>query len=164
MKNINITASNRNHNCNQNFQPLLHVATDHKKYFNSEKIQKFIKLVLASIISLTTILAFSLISTNANAQHVRGRVYFNVGDPFFPPFFQPFPFPRRTIIVREPPEEIVYVEKAPTVITTTQSAKLADQNLEVGYWYYCSTSKAYYPYVATCKIPWQKISPVPTQQ
>lgn len=32
-----------------------------------------------------------------------------------------------------------------------------------GYWYYCSASQAYYPYVQTCDVPWTPVSPVPTR-
>ncbi len=32
------------------------------------------------------------------------------------------------------------------------------------YWYYCPTSKAYYPYVKRCSVPWQKVVPTPPNQ
>ena len=28
-------------------------------------------------------------------------------------------------------------------------------------WYYCAASNAYYPYVATCAVPWQPVVPQP---
>jgi hypothetical protein len=30
-----------------------------------------------------------------------------------------------------------------------------------GYWYYCSTSGAYYPHVQTCDVPWMPVTPTP---
>ena len=30
-----------------------------------------------------------------------------------------------------------------------------------GYWYYCSDSRAYYPYVKECASGWQRVAPQP---
>ena len=32
------------------------------------------------------------------------------------------------------------------------------------YWYYCRTSKGYYPYVKDCPVGWEKVSPLPPGQ
>lgn len=33
-----------------------------------------------------------------------------------------------------------------------------------GYWYFCSASGAYYPYVQTCAVPWTPVAPAPPAQ
>lgn len=35
---------------------------------------------------------------------------------------------------------------------------------EIGHWYYCRTSKGYYPYVKDCPVGWEKVSPLPPGQ
>ncbi len=50
------------------------------------------------------------------------------------------------VIQQSPP---VYIEKPPP------------QELAAGYWYYCASSKSYYPYVNDCPEPWQRVSPTP---
>jgi len=32
-----------------------------------------------------------------------------------------------------------------------------------GYWYYCSDSRAYYPYVKECPAGWQRVAPRPQE-
>jgi hypothetical protein len=32
-----------------------------------------------------------------------------------------------------------------------------------GYWYFCSASGVYYPYVQTCAVPWTPVPPTPPQ-
>jgi hypothetical protein len=51
-----------------------------------------------------------------------------------PFFFDPFPVYVAPPVVEEPP---VYVQ--PPVS---------------GYWYYCPSAGGYYPYVASCPVPW----------
>jgi hypothetical protein len=31
---------------------------------------------------------------------------------------------------------------------------------QTGNWYYCDTSKAYYPYVTSCSVPWRQVAPI----
>ncbi len=45
----------------------------------------------------------------------------------------------RPIYIEQPP---VYIERAPAPQT---------------YWYFCVESQAYYPHVATCVSPWQRV-------
>jgi hypothetical protein len=33
-----------------------------------------------------------------------------------------------------------------------------------GYWYYCSASSTYYPYVQNCAVPWTPVAPTPPGQ
>jgi hypothetical protein len=50
----------------------------------------------------------------------------------------------------------VYVEPAPVPPVVVAPAPQAAAT-----WYYCPTSSAYYPYVATCASEWQKVPAIP---
>jgi hypothetical protein len=50
----------------------------------------------------------------------------------------------------------VYVEPAPVPPVVVAPAPQAAST-----WYYCPTSRAYYPYVATCASQWQMVPAVP---
>ncbi len=63
---------------------------------------------------------------------------------YYPPYVPP-------VVVTQPP---VYVEQAPA-----ESAAPAPQPQQ--YWYYCSASKTYYPYVKECPGGWQRVAPQP---
>jgi hypothetical protein len=83
---------------------------------------------------------------------VRARVFVGLGPsfwwgpPYYPywwyhgPAYYSYPVP----VVQEPP---VYIQQEP--------ATAAPQ----AYWYYCSSSGAYYPNVQTCPEPWIKVPP-----
>jgi hypothetical protein len=116
------------------------------------------------------------VSGNAFAQHWhdRGHVNFgvNVGfGPYWGPMYYPpphyyYPYPQ-TVIVAPPPSP-VYIEQVPqpAVVlpqTTTTGSSVAPMTVPPteNYWYYCPSSKAYYPYVKECPAGWQKVSPQP---
>lgn len=63
---------------------------------------------------------------------------------YYPPYYAP--------VVVAPPtyiEQGVVQAPAPTAVPAP------------GYWYYCSTSAAYYPYVRECPGGWQQVAPQP---
>lgn len=66
------------------------------------------------------------------------------------PYGYPYPYysyyPPIVVIPAAPP---VYVEQAPAPQTN--------------YWYYCSASRTYYPYVKECPGGWQQVIPQPPQ-
>ncbi|PWB42793.1 MAG: hypothetical protein C3F19_03715 [Rhodocyclales bacterium] len=64
-----------------------------------------------------------------------------------PPYYYYYP---PTIIVR-PQEPQVYIERG-----APQQAPQAE-----AYWYYCSESRSYYPYVKDCPGGWQRVVPTP---
>ncbi len=64
-----------------------------------------------------------------------------VVDPWPRPYYPPAP----PVVVQEPP---VYIQ---------QPAPPADK----GYWYYCESARAYYPYVKECPSGWMKVVPQP---
>ena len=86
--------------------------------------------------------------------HAHSRVYFGVGigTGFYPGYWYGPPYYYGAPVYTSPPVVIqqqppVYIEKPPAPAP--------------GYWYYCGSSKAYYPYVNDCPEPWQRVSPVP---
>lgn len=118
-------------------------------------MRKFLLVWLAALSVLPT-LSFA----HGPVRHYpRNRVYFGVGIgtglyPGYwvgPPYYYGAPYygaPLYTappvVIQQQPP---VYIEKP--------------QALAEGYWYYCTSSKAYYPTVNDCPEPWQRVSPLP---
>ena len=65
---------------------------------------------------------------------------------FYPP---PLPYYYPGIFTRPPAPD--YMEPYPGQSIPRQSQ----------YWYYCSSSNAYYPYVQQCPEGWQQVAPQP---
>lgn len=75
---------------------------------------------------------------------------------YYPPpvyYYPPVPYYPRTLVIEQPAPP-VYIEQA------DQDPAPAETN----YWYYCSRSKAYYPYVKDCPAGWQRVVPQPPPQ
>lgn len=64
------------------------------------------------------------------------------------PYYAPPPVivPQAPVVVSPPP---VYVEQSQPQAATASG----------GNWSYCPSSKAYYPYVKECSMPWQSVAP-----
>ena len=92
----------------------------------------------------------------ASAHHGRVGVGVYFGPSFYYPhsYYYPPPayYPSQPIIVQQPAP--VYIEQTPQ-----QAAPPAPQ--VTSDWYYCASSKTYYPYTKDCPEPWQRVSPVP---
>jgi hypothetical protein len=91
--------------------------------------------------------------------HFRGGVFFNFGWPgpywgpryYGPPvYYSPAP-----IIVERPP---VYIERDDAQVAPAPSAAAA----EPVWWYWCASSKKYYPYVQQCAGGFQRVPAQPT--
>ena len=85
--------------------------------------------------------------------HFRGTVVVGVGsgfgwDPwwYYPPYYAYPPYAYAPV-VEEPP---VYIE---------QSSPPAAPTPEANWWYYCQSSRSYYPTVPTCSEAWIKVAP-----
>lgn len=95
----------------------------------------------------------------AHRSGVQFGVGINVGPSFgsyYSPFWHPWYYPppvvyQPPIVIRQeaPP---VYVERTP-VIANPPAPQPAQ------YWYYCPSSKAYYPHVPTCPEEWLRVLP-----
>lgn len=91
--------------------------------------------------------------------HGGGRVHFGIGLNFGPPYWGPYWGPAwyypppyyypPAVVVAQPPAPPVYVERS-------------DQPAQSqGYWYYCESSRGYYPYVKECPGGWKAVPPAP---
>jgi hypothetical protein len=105
-------------------------------------------------------LAAGLLATgSAFAWGHRSHVFvgFNFGFPAYYPAYYPAPY------YYYPPAPVYYpapvVVQSPPVYTERQDVAPAAETQN--YWYYCSATKGYYPYVKECPGGWQKVSPTP---
>jgi hypothetical protein len=106
------------------------------------------------LIGLALAAAGVLGAGSAFAWHHGPRVVFgfNVGPywgPYWgPPYYYPAPAYYPAPVVVSPPAPAQYVERN-------------DQPASSGYWYYCETSRGYYPYVKECPSGWKAVPPAP---
>ena len=113
------------------------------------------KLLIGIALAAAGILGAS--SAFAWRGHSRVVIGFNVGPYWGPgPFWGPWPYyyypaPVYAPVVVSPPQPVQYVERN-------------DQPLQSGYWYYCETSRGYYPYVKECPSGWKAVPPSPAAQ
>ena len=113
------------------------------------------------IIGLAMLAAGSLSAGSAFAQwhHHHGGPRVSIGfgfGPYWggpgywgPPWYYPPPpvyYPAPVFVSPPPPTQ--YVERE-------------DQPHQQGYWYYCETSRGYYPYVKECPSGWRAVPPAP---
>lgn len=111
---------------------------------------------LQKLLSGLLVLVFAAGATGAWAHDVRTRVgvYFGPsvywGSPWPGPYYYPY-YPPQVVVVPAP-QPPVYIEQN----EPAESAKQPSQ-----YWYYCKSSKGYYPYVKECPDGWQKVLPQP---
>ena len=82
----------------------------------------------------------------------RFRTSVFIGAPLFAPFYYyppppPYYYYPTSVLAPAP----VYIEQYPDQTAPQQSS----------YWYYCTSSNAYYPYVKDCPEGWQQVAPQP---
>lgn len=70
---------------------------------------------------------------------------------YYPPPYYSYGPP--TVVVQQPP---TYVQQE---VAPLAPAAPAEPPAPQAYWYYCSSTKAYYPSVQTCTEPWVKVPP-----
>lgn len=112
------------------------------------------KWVAGVVLAMATLLG----AAPALAHGRGGRVHFGIGfnfGPYWGPFWGPawyYPPPYYyypPAVVAPPASPPVYVERS-------------DQPAQPqGYWYYCETSRGYYPYVKECPGGWKAVPPAP---
>ena len=80
-----------------------------------------------------------------------------MGGPFFyPGDVSPNDYYYPPIIVTEPAQPQVYVEKsAPTAANGEATVSY--------YWYHCDSPEGYYPYITQCPAGWKAVAPTPKQ-
>ena len=80
--------------------------------------------------------------------------YYYPYQPYYYPPYQPYNYPYYAPTVEVPAEPPVYIERYQSKPSSTPS----------GVWYYCSDSKAYYPYVKECPGGWQIVPAEPPSE
>jgi hypothetical protein len=86
---------------------------------------------------------------------VGGPGYFYAPGPYYyapPPYYYP-PYPPPVVIQSEPD---AYVQRS----DMNESGGSAPESSS-GTWWYCPTSKSYYPYVKECSSGWQEVPATP---
>ena len=113
-------------------------------------------VLVAVLVALGGILS----SQPAEAGHTRVTV--GVGFGFGYPFWGPYPwyapppyyyYPAPVVVRAEP---VTYVEQG-----SSQPAPAVQSR--AGWWYYCESSKGYYPYVKECPSGWRRVAPTPAR-
>lgn len=93
----------------------------------------------------------------AGAASAHGRVHTHVGlgfhfGPYWGPAWGPWYYPAPAYyfapVVVAPPAPVQYIERS-------------EPAMQSGYWYYCETSRGYYPYVKDCPSGWKAVPPAP---
>ena len=125
------------------------------------------KVATASLIAMALLLLFAGPSLAWSRGHFHGgtRVFVGVGPGFwwgapypyygygyYPPYYSYYPYYPPAPVVQEPP---VYVQQeaapsAPPAVSTPA---------QPGYWYFCASSRQYYPQVSSCSEAWIKVPP-----
>jgi hypothetical protein len=118
------------------------------------------KLATVALLMVALLLAFAEPSLAWRGHYHNGgtRVFVGFGAyyPYYPYPYYYYPPPYYTyspppVVVQEPP---VYVQQ-PQQHSTVQPAPVAPE----AFWYYCPSSRGYYPSVQTCPEPWVKVPP-----
>ncbi len=117
-------------------------------------------LAIKSIKSIKWAVVLLLFATagigNVWADRGHGHARFGVFvGPVWSPWYYPAPYYYPPVVIERAPPA-VYIEQYPPV-----PAPQADQTR---YWYFCSASNAYYPYVKECPSGWQRVLPQPPVQ
>lgn len=113
--------------------------------------------IMRKITCLLSLVLVGIVIPSLTAAHhsrVGLGVYFGPGFYYSPPYYYPPPvyYPSQPVIIQQ--QAPVYIEQIPQQVTPTPPQAAGD-------WYYCASSKTYYPYAANCPEPWQRVSPVP---
>lgn len=112
---------------------------------------------------LPCVAALMVVLPSPEAQAHRNRVHWGVsiGVPLYwqpaPPYryypYYSYPY-SPPVVVLPPAPAPVYIEQSPPQASS-------ESRLPSGYWYYCQSARAYYPYVRECAEAWQPVSPTP---
>jgi|RhiMetdeSRZDD1v2_1073273.scaffolds.fasta_scaffold477377_2 hypothetical protein len=83
-----------------------------------------------------------------------GRVFIGFGPGYYPyPYYGYYPYPYYPYYPPTVYSSPVIVQEQPTTYVQQSPAPAAS------YWYYCQSSRAYYPSVATCPEAWLRVAP-----
>lgn len=106
-------------------------------------------------VALLLLAAIGIGNTWADRGHHHGTAHFGVViAPAWSPWYFPPPY-------YYPSYQPIVIERAPPVYVEQAVPPPAPQAVPTGYWYYCSASRAYYPYVRECAGGWRRVLPEP---
>jgi hypothetical protein len=107
------------------------------------------------IIALVMLAAGAVGAGSAFAWHHGPRVSIGLGfGPYWGPYWGPGYYYPPPAYYYPPPYAVAPAAPA-------QYVERSDQPLQQGYWYYCETSRGYYPYVKECATGWKAVPPAP---
>jgi hypothetical protein len=75
---------------------------------------------------------------------------------YSPYYYSPYYYTPPVVVQQEPP---VYVQQQPAPAPAETAPPAAEAAPPAGFWYYCASSREYYPRVATCPEAWIKVPP-----
>ena len=116
------------------------------------------KLVSASLLAVALLLITAAPSLAWRGHwHGGSRVFIGVGPVWWGPlypyyYYPPYYYAPPPVVVQEPP---VYTQQD----VTPSAPPAPSTQAQEGYWYYCSSSRDYYPHVPSCPEPWIKVPP-----
>lgn len=102
-------------------------------------------------------------SAAAHSPRTRIGVGVYLGPPLYAPPYYPWYYPppvvyQPPVVVVRPEAPPVYVEQAPAAPVVAPAPAPAVPPVQ-SYWYYCPSSKAYYPHVPSCPEEWLRVLP-----
>jgi hypothetical protein len=114
---------------------------------------------------VSRILLFAVLAALSGIAQAHGSVRFGIGIGipapwYYPPapYYYPYPYyPPAVVVPSAPP---AYVEQAPSEVYSTPAPSAAAPSGRTQY-YYCPSSKGYYPYVRECPDGWQTLPAQP---
>lgn len=94
-----------------------------------------------------------------------GHFGFYIGAPIWGPSYYPYEpayaYYPPTRVITVPAAPTVYVERAAPPVYVERDAYSAAPSGQSDWWYYCGSSRSYYPYVRECRDGWQRVAPLP---
>lgn len=89
-----------------------------------------------------------------------------IGTPIWGPTYYPYArsygYYPPTRVIMMPAAPTVYVERiAPPVYVERDPYSALPGAPSSDWWYYCGSSRSYYPYVRECREGWQRVAPLP---
>jgi hypothetical protein len=136
-----------------------------------KKTVQISRIVAGLVLTLATVIAAETAFARGGHRHGGTRVVVGVGFGFGYPFGYPwgsswgygygYPYPYYYPYYPAYYPAPVVPQQQPTVYIEQPQTQQPQTQQPTGYWYYCPTSQAYYPYVRECTVGWQRVAPQP---
>ncbi len=160
--------------CNNFSPPGAHASVNIPLTMKLELTMKTFNLALVSAAVLCGLaLPGAADARGGHHSHSRAHVGIWFGAPLFP-YYSPYYYPRYAYppayyyppVVVPPPAPPVYIEQGVAAAPSAPAPAAPSAQASAAYWYYCTDSATYYPYVQQCATPWQQVVPqtTPPQQ